>query len=683
MCGIVGAVSLNSPSVDINYAKPMADKIAHRGPDDAGYLFFHTGARHTNRVSFFHNLTDYRFKDVEDMLPVIESDSVQSELNSHDYDLYMGHRRLSILDISRAGHQPMSDLSKNIWIAYNGEIYNFKELRAELEELGHIFKSNTDTEVIIYAYIEWGIECIKRFNGMFAFSLYDNFKKKFYLVRDRYGIKPLYYTLIPHTHTLIFASEIKSILEYKEYKNEIDKEALLEYFTFQNIFTNRTLHKDIKILEAGCYIEIDLFSSYPHLKLIPKQYWDFDFSEPLKVKDEREYIEELDRLFNQAVKRQLVSDVPVGSYLSGGMDSGSITAIASRSMSLSGQCESYSHPHNSNCLQTFTVGFDLSSVSGMELTFDERAKAEYMSYKFKTEHYEMVLKSGDMERCMRDFSYHLEEPRVGQSYPNYYAAKLASKFVKVVLSGAGGDELFAGYPWRYYRATNNKDFDEYIDKYYLFWQRLIDNRDIKRVFSPIIDEVKHVWTRDIFANVFKTPSSLQTPEEYINHSLYFEAKTFLHGLLVVEDKLSMAHSIETRVPFLDNDLVDFAQKVPVNMKLQNLKEVIKMDENEISKMQKTNDGKTLLRKAMSRYIPKDIHRAVKQGFSSPDNSWFKGDSIEFVKNKLLNDNANIYKYMDREAVQKLIYEHLNGEKNRRLFIWSLLNFEEWSNIYDS
>ena len=558
----------------------------------------------------------------------------------------------------------MSDLSKNIWIAYNGEIYNFKELRIELEELGHRFKSQTDTEVIIYAYIEWGIECIKRFNGMFAFSLYDNFNKKFYLCRDRYGIKPVYYH-ITEDKTFIYASEIKSILEYKDYKSEVDKEALLEYFTFQNIFTNKTLHKDIQILEAGHYFEIDLLSK----EIEKKQYWDFDFSEPETIKDEREYIEELDRLFTQAVQRQLISDVPVGSYLSGGMDSGSITAIASN------------HFQKSNdFLKTFTVGFDLSSASGMELSFDERAKSEYMSYMFKTEHYEMVLKSGDMERCMNNFAYHLEEPRVGQSYPNYYAAKLASKFVKVVLSGAGGDELFAGYPWRYYKAVNNDSFDNYIDKYYGFWKRLIPNKDIQNVFSPILKDTK-VWTKDIFASVFKTPVNVQTPEEYINHSLYFEAKTFLHGLLVVDDKLSMAHSLETRVPFLDNDLVDFAQKIPVKFKLANLNKVIKMDENEIGKMQKTNDGKVILRKAMSKYIPEDIHKAVKQGFSSPDNSWFKGESIDFVKAKLLNSDANIYKYMDKDATQKLINEHLEGKQNRRLFVWSLLNFEEWSKIY--
>ena len=666
MCGIVGALSLNKPYINVDYLKPMADKISHRGPDDAGYLCFHTGTRHNNKISFYQNLTDNEFRNVDDMLPSIESHSAQRELRSHDYDLYMGHRRLSILDVSYAGHQPMSDLSKNIWVAYNGEIYNFKELRIELESLGHRFKSNTDTEVIIYSYIQWGIECINKFNGMFAFSLYDNFKKKFYLCRDRYGIKPVYYH-ITEDNTFIYGSEIKSVLEYKDYKSEVDKEALLEYFTFQNIFTNKTLHKNIQILEAGHYFEIDLNSK----KIEKIQFWDFDFSEPENIKDEREYIEELDRLFVQAVERQLVSDVPLGSYLSGGMDSGSITAIASNHFKKS-----------NNYLKTFTVGFDLSSASGMELSFDERAKSEYMSYKFKTEHYEMVLKSGDMERCMNNFAYHLEEPRVGQSYPNYYASKLASKFVKVVLSGAGGDELFAGYPWRYYKAVNNDNFENYIDKYYDFWKRLIPNKEIHNVFSPIYEETKDIWTRDVFANIFKTPVENQTPEEYVNHSLYFEAKTFLHGLLVVDDKLSMAHSLETRVPFLDNDLVDFAQKIPARYKLGNLSKVVNMDENDISKMQKTNDGKIILRKSMSKYIPEDIHKAVKQGFSSPDNSWFKGESIDFVKSKLLNKDAGIYKYMDEVSVHKLINEHLNGEQNRRLFIWSLLNFEEWSTIYE-
>lgn len=661
MCGIVGAISLEAKSICVDYAKPMTDKISHRGPDDAGYLFFHTGSRHNNdRLSFFQNLTDDKFKNIDDMLPTIESNSIKRELYLHDYDLFLGHRRLAILDISYAGHQPMSDLSKNIWIVYNGEIYNFQEIRNELIKIGHKFKSHTDTEVIIYAYIEWGEKCIEKFNGMFSFCIYDNFKKRIILARDRYGIKPLYYHLTKN-NTLIFASEIKSILEYKDYESKIDKEALLEYFTFQNIFTNKTFHKNIQILEPGHFLDINLKTK--DIKNI--KFWDFNFKEE-NFKDEKECIEELDRLLTQAVKRQLVADVPIGSYLSGGLDSGSIVAIASK---------------NIPWLNTFTVGFDLNGTNGIELGFDERAKSEYMSYKFKTEHYEMVLKSGDMERCLGDFAYHLEEPRVGQSYPNYYAAKLASKFSKVVLGGTGGDELFAGYPWRYYKAVNNINFDDYIDKYYGFWKRLLPNKDLKDLFRPIAKDVENVWTRDIFSNIFINKETKQTPEEYINDSLYFEAKTFLHGLLVVEDKLSMAHSLETRVPFLDNDLVDFVQKIPVKFKLKNLKSVINVDENTIGKLQKTNDGKIILRKAMKKYIPSEINDAIKQGFSSPDESWFRGDSIDFVKIKLLNKDAKIYSYFDKKTVERLLEEHLNGKQNRRLFIWSLLNFEEFVQIY--
>ena len=665
MCGIVGVLSLNDIPININCTKIMADKIAHRGPDDAGHLYFQTGSRKKKNVFNFTNLTEEKFKSLGSKLPLIESNFIQRELHQNNYDLYMGHRRLSIIDTTKLGHQPMSDISKNIWISYNGEIYNFKEIKKELQALGYKFKSYTDTEVIIYSYLQWGIGCIKKFNGMFAFSLYDNLKKKFYLCRDRYGIKPLYYH-ITKNKTLIYGSETKSILEYDDYNRLIDKEALIEYFTFQNFFTNKTLHKSIKILEPGNYIEINLMSK----NFKKKQYWDFDFSNSEVIKDEREYSEELDRIFCKAVKRHLISDVSVGSYLSGGMDSGSITAITSK------------HFEQLNkILKTFTVGFDLTSASGLERNFDERAKAEFMSYKFKTEHYEMVLKSGDMERCMEEFTYHIEEPRVGQSYPNYYAAKLASKFVKVVLSGSGGDELFAGYPWRYYKVKSVKNFNDYIDKYYKYWQRLISNKELIKMFSPISNDFKNVWTRDIFKNVFKNLSEAKTSEEYINQSLYFEAKTFLHGLLIVEDKLSMAHSLETRVPFLDNELVDFAQKIPIKFKLNNVNKLAKINENEIKKSKITTDGKIILRKSMIKNIPKDIYSAVKQGFSSPDQSWFKGESINFVKEKLLSRDALIYDYMDKKTVKKLINQHLNGKINRRLLIWSLLNFETWLKIY--
>lgn len=669
MCGIVGVLSRGNSPLLIDHLKSMCDVIAHRGPDDAGYFVAQTGENHPKKQTYFERFTDKKFQYISPMLPAIDSRHGQQALHAYHWNLFLGHRRLAIIDVSSAGHQPMSNLSQTIWVVFNGEIYNYLELKQELIQLGYEFGTNSDTEVIINAYQEWGIECIKKFNGMFAFALWDKVQHQFYLARDRYGIKPLYYTQLPNGK-LVFASEVKAILEYPDYEKGIDHEALVEYFTFQNIFTDKTLYKSISLLPSGHYVHVNLNNQ--NEKITPIMYWDYHFHEPSEVKSEKEYCAELDWLFKRAVQRQLVSDVEVGSYLSGGMDSGSITAIAAQTL-----------PY----LKTFTVGFDLNNCEGMELSFDEREKAEYLSYKYKTEHYEMVLKSGDMERCMSQFAWHLEEPRIGQSYPNFYASKLASKFVKVVLSGAGGDELFGGYPWRYYRAVNNDNFEDYIGKYYQFWQRLLSKEETLAVFSPISEDIKHINPQDIFRNVFKTHANeMTTPEDYVHHSLYFEAKTFLHGLLVVEDKLSMSHSLETRVPFLDNDLVEFSMKLPVHLKLGKLQEVIRLNENEIgSKKQKhfekTNDGKLILRKALDKYITSEFSQATKQGFSSPDNSWFKGDSIEFVKRTLLNSNANIYQFMDKNHIQKLLLEHLDGKRNRRLLVWSLLNFEQWCHHY--
>ena len=619
MCGIAGVFNLNGEPVSPILLRRMTDVLAHRGPDGEGFYI--------------------------------------------DNFIGLGHRRLAIIDLSPAGHQPMINTNGEYALTYNGEIYNFQELRVELESLGHAFRSRTDTEVVLHSYIQWGRECVHRFNGMFALAIWDKTRQELFLARDRYGIKPLYYTFVGQT--FIFASEQKAILTHPAVTKEIDLEALLEYFTFQNIFTDKALLKGIRLFPAGSWARL-LLGSAP-MSLSCHRYWDFHFCETQEPAGKPEEIEEeLDRLIRQAVNRQLVSDVDVGSYLSGGMDSGSITALAATQL-----------PY----IRTFTCGFDLHSASGLELGCDERQKAELMSYLFKTEHYEMVLKAGDMERVFPSLSWHLEEPRVGQSYPNYYVAQLASKFVKVVLCGAGGDELFGGYPWRYYRAAVNDDFEEYVDKYYLFWQRLIPNQDIKRVFQPVWESVKHVWTRDIFRDVFqKHEHQLERVEDYINHSLNFEARTFLHSLLIVEDKLSMAHSLETRVPFLDNDLVDFAMRVPVNLKLKNIYEIVRFNENEPGPktaiyFQKTKDGKLLLRRVMERYIPKEITEAEKQGFSAPDASWFKGESMDYVRRMLFNTHARIYDLLEKSAVQQLVEEHLQGEQNRRLLIWSLISIE--------
>jgi asparagine synthase (glutamine-hydrolysing) len=617
VCGIAGYLRFDGREASPAVLNRMGAAIAHRGPDGEGCW-------HEGPVGF-------------------------------------AHRRLAIIDLSPLAAQPMFSADKRHVVTFNGEIYNYRELRKELELLGHAFRTNTDTEVLLAAWAEWGAAALSRLNGMFAFAVFDRSTEELYLCRDRYGIKPLYYSL--SGSALIFGSEAKAILAHGTLNASLDLEALLEYFTFQNLFTDRTLFAGIRLLPHGSYMKIAVDG-----KTSVTRWWDYDFREPARPLRREEYIEELDRLFSQAVKRQLVSDVSVASYLSGGIDSGAIAAVASREL-----------PH----LRTFTVGFDLYSASGLELQMDERRPAEHMSYLFGTEHYEMVLKAGDMVRCLPRMAWHMEEPRVGQSYPNYYAAQLVSRFDKVVLSGTGGDELFGGYPWRYYRAVINTDFEHYIDKYYEHWQRLIPNKAIQRVFAPVWRDVGHVWTRDIFRDVFgQRVEELSAPEDYINHSLYFEAKTFLHGLLVVEDKLSMAHGLESRVPFLDNDLVDFAMTVPVGLKLGNLGEVVRLNENEPGPkteryFQKARDGKLLLREVLGRYVPSEITEREKQGFSAPDASWFRGESIEYVRRKLFDEKAKIYQYLDSVAVQGLVNEHLSGRSNRRLLIWSLLSVEAW------
>lgn len=623
MCGIAGFFALDGQPASPVVLGRMTAAVAHRGPDGEGVYT--------------------------------------------DGAVGLGHRRLAIIDLSPAGHQPMLSADGRYVITYNGEVFNFQELRVELESLGWAFHSRTDSEVLLHAYAQWGARAVERFNGMFALAIWDKQDRRLFLARDRYGIKPLYYAWTGRT--FVFGSEVKALLQHPGVGAALDQEALVEYLTFQNYVTTRTLFAGVRLLPAGTHLTLHANGA---ADTAPVRYWDFDFREPDVVATDEEYAEELDRLFRQAVRRQLVSDVDVGAYLSGGIDSGSITAVAAAEL-----------PR----LRTFTCGFDLSSASGLELGFDERAKAERMSYLFGTEQYEMVLKAGDMEHVMPRLVRHLEEPRIGQSYPNYYVAQLASKFVKVVLSGSGGDELFGGYPWRYARALASDDFEGYVDQYYAHWHRLMPNTVLHEVLGPIWPDVKHVWTRDLFREVFPPGiGRIETPEACINYSLYFEARTFLHGVLLVEDKLSMAHGLEARVPFLDNDLVDFAQQVPVRLKIANLAETVTFNENEPGRKTekyfgRTRDGKLLMRQVMGRYVPAEVTEGEKQGFSAPDASWFKGESIDYVRRRLLEGRPRIYDYLDRPAIERLVHEHTSGARNRRLLIWSLLNLETWCETF--
>jgi asparagine synthase (glutamine-hydrolysing) len=620
MCGIVGVLNLDAAPVAAGVVTAMTSMLAHRGPDGDGYVV--------------------------------------------DGPVGLGHCRLAIIDLSPAGQQPMSNEAGDVIMTFNGEIYTFQELRRTLTERGHTFRSRTDAEVVVHGYEEWGESCVERFNGMFAFAIWDRRSHSLLLARDRYGIKPLYYTRVGGS--LLFASEVKAFLKYPGFRVNVSEPHLLEYFTFQNVFTDGTLFAGVNLLPAGHVARVRADGGSQAMR--STRYWDYAFEEPREHHALGDYEEELDRRMRQAVERQLVSDVPVGAYLSSGIDSGSVTAIAARHL-----------PY----LRTFTCGFDLTSASGLELAFDEREKAEALSYLLKTEQYEVVLKAGDMERCLDDLVWHLEDLRVGQCYPNYYVARLASRFVKVALSGTGGDEMFAGYPWRYFRAASSTSFDDYVAQYYTFWHRLIPNRYLPRLFRPHVwDRVKDVRTLDIFRSVLGEPVVPASPEEFVNRALYFEAKTFLHGLFVVEDKLSMAHGLETRVPFMDNDLVDFAMQLPVHLKLREMDLRVRLNENESGAkperyFEQTRDGKVLLRRVMTRYVPEEVASRVKRGFSAPDASWFKGDSIEYVRSIVHDAGSRIYDFFEPAVVQELVSEHLAGHTNRRLFIWSLLCFEQW------
>jgi asparagine synthase (glutamine-hydrolysing) len=618
MCGIAGLYDTAGRTIDAATLRAMTDAIAHRGPDGEGQFT--------------------------------------------DGPVGLGHRRLAILDLSDNARQPMHNEDGSVVLIYNGEIYNFRELRAGLEALGHRFCSRTDSEVVVHAYEEWGDRCVERLRGMFAFALWDRTRRRLFIARDRCGIKPLYWYC--RNGLFLFGSEIKAILAHPAVSRSMCYEALNEYFTFQNILSDLTLFDGIRLLPAGCTLVIDGERGTPAIN----RYWDFPVADESAVTSEEDAAERVHDLFVKAVTRQLVSDVPVGAYLSGGMDSGSIASVAVRHL-----------PR----LTTFTGGFDLSSASGLELGFDERPSAEMLANLLKTEHYEVVMHAGDMEWVLPQLIWNLEDLRVGQCYPNYYVARLARKFVTVVLSGAGGDELFAGYPWRYYHGMTDGGADDYFQQYYGFWQRLVPDDDKSRLFRD--DTSRRLGGHsafDTFRGVFSGwPGTIRNRRDQVSASLYFEQKTFLHGLLLVEDKLSMAHGLETRVPFLDDDLLEYAARLPVGHKLRNLDEMIRVDENLIGKRHRydlqSNDGKIVLRNAMQRLIPAATVQRMKQGFSAPDASWFRGESIDYVNGLLRDPNAAMYEYLAPEYVARILDEHCSGAINRRLLIWSFLSFEWW------
>ena len=591
MCGIAGIFDLAGRPVGDAEVRAMNNAIRHRGPDDGGQYV--------------------------------------------EQGLGLANRRLAIIDLSPAGHQPMANEDGSLLLVYNGELYNFTELVPLLQSRGHTFHSKTDTEVVLHAYEEWGPDSLHRMNGMFAFAIWDQRRRELFLARDRFGIKPLYYAL--HDGRFVFGSEIKSLL-HAGIPRRVSPEALVEYFTFQNMLSDLTLFDGVRLLPAGHTLTVS------DEGVASRRYWDLTF-DPDDSVGEDAWAEQIRGTFEEVVTRQLISDVPVGSYLSGGMDSASIAAVASR---------------NVPRLMTFTGGFDLSSVTGLELVFDERADAEVVASEFRTQHYEMVMHAGDMAWALPELVWHLEDLRVGMSYPNYYIAGLASKFVKVALGGAGGDEVFGGYPWRYELVAGLDDPKAFDRAYYDYWSRLVPDSDKPAFFADEVwSQARDRSTFDVYRSVLEPAAQLQPLEK----ALYFEAKTFLHGLLVVEDKVSMAHSLEVRVPFLDNALVALAERIPARIK------------------HGQGGGKELLRKAMAPLLPADIVEKGKQGFSPPDESWYRGPTMDYLREILLDPRSLWRGYFQPSFVRRVLAEHVEGKVNHRLLIWSLLCFEWWNRLF--
>ncbi|NVL89479.1 MAG: asparagine synthase (glutamine-hydrolyzing) [Desulfobacterales bacterium] len=641
MCGIAGIYHLERKPIPAHCLQGMCDVMKHRGPDDEGYVFFHV------RNEPFRD-EGYWVEKGADM-PAVQGVEEWRNLfgGNDDFNLALGHRRLAVIDLTSAAHQPMSNRANGIWISYNGEIYNFRELRRELESKGHHFFSRSDTEVIIHLYEEYGDDGITRLNGIFAFALWDGRKNRLLLARDRYGAKPLYYTI--QNNILSFASEVKALLQVDGINAKLNYQALSEYFTFQNTFGDATLFDGIKLLEPGHLLVIE------GKNITKKKYWDFDFDDG-DDQGEAFYIKRLREIFEQVIERQLISDVPVGSYLSGGLDSGSITAFASKFI-----------PR----LMTFTGGFDVATAVSIENFFDERDKAELISREFGTEHYQMVIHAGDLEWALPRVIRHSEDLRVGMSYPHYYLSQLASKFVKVVLAGPGGDETLAGYPWRYDLVKNCKSCREFEEVTYQYWSRLVKDQDKKEFFSPnTLERIGNHLPFESLQGVLSNDSN----SNFAKKALYFDAKTFLHGILLVEDKLSMAHSLESRVPFLDNELVDFTTKMPCKYLLND--SWIPTAKTDINL-----SGKYVLRRAMEGMLPKDIIENRKQGFSPPEQSWYMQQLVQYIKSIILSERSLERGFFQKVYLERILNEHVKGKANHRLLIWSLLSFEWWNRIF--
>lgn len=619
MCGIAGFIGQGNREI----LEKMTETLRHRGPDDVGFFI-------ANNVFF-------------------------------------GHRRLSIIDLA-GGRQPIFNEDKSIAVIFNGEIYNFLELRQNLVKKGHNFSTKTDTEVLVHLYEEKGEEFLRDLNGMFALALYDQKKQKLILARDRLGKKPLYW--LKAGETLIFGSEIKAILAHPLAKRQIDFQALAKYLIMEYAPTPLSIFENIYKLEGGHYLVAD-----NRLKLEIRKYWQLSFKEK-EAASEKELLTELDRRLAESVKLRLVADVPLGVFLSGGIDSSALVYYAQKILG---------HP-----VKTFSIGFT-------DPTFDESRYARLAANFLGSDHQEKILEAKDLLEIVPRIADFLDEPLGDASIaPVYLLSKFTREQVTVALGGDGGDELFFGYQTfqaqklaKIYQTLplffrkkvvekiishlptsfNNISFDFQLKKF-------IGGIDYEEKYRHLIwlgsfcpEEMKDLLAKEVLQNINETKyfsevdvywQQTEQEENILDRLAYLYLKLYLQDdLLVKVDRASMANSLEVRAPFLDYALVEFIAGIPAKHKI------------------KGRETKHLFKKLMSDKLPKEIVYRPKKGFGIPVAKWFRGELRDFCLDILSQKKINQQGIFNYDYIEKLLKEHFAGQKDNRKKLWTLVVFQLW------
>ncbi len=614
MCGIAGILSFYQ-ALPIDRIQKMVHVLRHRGPDLEKYW--------------------------------------------SDQHVQLGHCRLKVIDLSEEASQPMGNEDGTLWLVFNGEIYNFQELRKDLIKKGHSFRSQGDSEVLLHLYEEEGEQCVDKLDGMFAFAIWDRKKKEIFLARDRSGKKPLYYYL---NHDLFaFSSEIKSFFQIPEILISLNEDKLPSFFLRGHLSFPETLYKNIWSLEAGSFLKIPLLGQKKY-----QRYWDWVFPIEKRKISLEEVKEEISILFHEAVKKRLISDVPLGAFLSGGIDSTIVVGAMKKILNQQ--------------IKTFSVGFE------GDARYDETHYAKEAASYFDTDHTVLKIKASDLVDHFDQILWHYDGPFSDSSaLPCLMVSFLASQHVTVALNGDGGDELFMGYE-RLAAAYYSSFVPSWVFKAgrnilnllpFSYHERSKLSK-VVRLFQggeghPLqsLSEWLYVFKEDELRSLFKQDFSFldHQHEDYrkalaLSHSLdqlqYFNFKQYLQNDLNVKmDRASMAYGLETRSPFLDQKLTEYVAYLPHATKLKGFK------------------MKSLLKDIFKEYLPLVIQKRGKQGFGVPLSTWFRNDLKDFVSDYLLTTNPAYQRFLNKEVVCKILNEHFSGKKERSQQIWLLLNFERW------